>query len=134
MVYSFEISTPASTTESNPLRTILPIGKGIIRAWHILFPEGNWCEAPLRLMKGGKAILPINPSSQMKGNGPPFTSEEFIYIKNPPFRLDATTWNIDTQNQHTIYIAITIMPLWTLLPYSNQLLDMLEEEEVRLLF
>jgi len=133
MVYTFEITTPLNTPINSPVITKLPISRGVIRYWHILFPEGNWCECPIRIKKGGNAILPMNPDSQMKGNGPPFTSEEFIYISNPPWELQAYTWNVDLKNQHTIYLGITIMPLWSLLPYSNQLLDLLANEEVRLI-
>lgn len=132
MVFSFEITTLASISSKTPDITRLPISKGIIRHWHILFPEGNWCEAPLRLMKGGSPILPMNPETGMKGNGVPFVSEEFLFIKEPPWEIQAYTWNEDTQNSHTIYINITVMPLWTLLPYSNQLMELLEKEEVRL--
>ncbi len=134
VVYSFEINTPANTPQALPLKTVLPISKGIVRQWYVEFPEGNFYETPLRLKKGGDAILPMNSGSQMKGNGKPFISEEFLSIDTPPWELQAYTWNIDLNNDHMIYIAITIMPLWTLLPYSNQLMDLLTREEIKMVF
>lgn len=134
MVFSFEIETPASTSILAPVVTPLSISQGVIRHWYILFPEGNWAECPLRIKKGGDPILPINIDRQMSGNGNTFKSEEFIYIESAPFQLQAYTWNTDIRNPHTLYISITIMPLWTLLPYSNQLMDLLTKEEVKIIF
>lgn len=133
MVYSFIIDTPASTPVLAPLITQLFISKGVIRYWNILYPDGNWAEAPIKIMKGGSPILPINTEGSMSGSGSTFTSEEWIFISEHPYQLQAYTWNTDTKNNHKLYINITIMPLWTLLPYSNQLMELMSREEVKII-
>ena len=134
MVFSFDIETPASTPRTTPQVTTLPISGGIIRQWYINFPDGNWFEAPLRIHKEGTPILPINLGGEIRGNGAPFVSIEFINISTPPWELTALTWNEDINNPHDIYVSITIMPLWTLLPYSDQLLNMMTAEEIKMVF
>jgi hypothetical protein len=134
VVFSYQILTPASTLESAPLITSLPISKGIIKHWHIAWREGADHSTPLRIMKGGSAILPINPDESIQGDVIPFVSEEWINIGTSPYELQAYTWNSDAYNSHVVYIYITIMPLWTMLPYSNQLLELMDKDEVKLIF
>lgn len=134
MVFSFQISTPANTSEQLPLITPLPISKGIIKQWHIAFRKGADHTAPLRIKKGGSLILPINPSQSIQGDDIPFVSHEWIYIAQAPYQLQSHTWNTDLLNAHIVNIYITILPLWTMLPYSNQLLELLDKDEVKLVF
>ena len=130
MVFSFNITTPKSTLKNSPLVTDLEISKGVIHKWYILFPEGHWAENHIQITKGGDPILPINSDGTLEGNGSPFDGEEFIYIKSSPYILQAHTWNDDIYNDHTLYIRIFIKPLWTFMPYSEQLFKLMEEEEI----
>lgn len=129
MVFSYSIITPKNTTEALPLITNLPITKGIIHHWLVLFPSGNMGESRFRIRKGSAPILPINPEGFILGDGSLFSGDDFIYIKNEPFILESHSWNSDVLNDHTIYLQIFIKEIWTFSPYSEQLLRLIEESE-----
>lgn len=130
MDFVVPIDTPANTTIDSPLITELPVMKGVISKWYIFFPAGHWGECRLRVRKGSDALLPRNAEGYIFGENTVYQSPEFVYLGHAPYVLDIYTWNIDTRNSHNLLLSVSIQPLWTFTPYSIQLLDMIEKEEL----
>lgn len=84
-----------------------------------------------RIKKGGDYVLPINPDSHILRDDKVFRGDDFIYIRSEPFELDIYTWNLDDLYQHEIFFNIFMKPIWTFSPYSEELMSMIEESDVR---
>jgi len=134
MIYSYTISTPKITPENNPLITPLPIGRGVIHYWHILFPPGSLGTVRFRIKKGGDYMLPDNPDSYIRGNDTVFKGKDFKFIDNEPYELSLYSWNLDSYNDHEIDISIFQLPVWTFSPLSEHLADLVENEEILRIF
>lgn len=130
MIFSFSVETPPSTTAIAPLKTILPIAKGVIHRWQIFFPPGPWGELRMCIKKGSEPILPINPEAFLSGDNFTFMGDEFKYISSEPYNLNLYTWNLDTIYAHSVYIYLFMKPLWTFTPYSPEMLRIIEEAEL----
>ena len=130
MIYSTKITVTKNTTENSPLHTQIPIKKGVINQWNVYFPSGSRNTTAFRVRKGGIYILPFNASESVKGDNIHFIFPEFIFIGNPPYTLDVDAWNEDLVNDHFFTLYISIVPAFTLYPFSSQMIDLAREEEV----
>ncbi len=130
MDFAIAIDTPANTTIDDPLITELPVMKGVISKWWCFFPNGHWGECRLRVRKGSESLLPRNPEGYIFGDGTIYTSNDFIYLSHAPYVVQIYSWNVDTVNDHECLLSLSVLPLYTYTPYSMQLMDMIEQEEL----
>lgn len=130
MIFSYPIITPLNTPIDVPVRTVINITKGVITGWFVFFPRGHWGECRLRVKKGDHPLLPANGEGYIYGDGTVFKSKDFVHVKNPPYKLDVFTWNLDTINAHELLFIVTIVPLWTLSPFSTTLMNLVSKEEI----
>lgn len=82
-------------------------------------------------MHGSQFVMPHNPGSFITGDGVPLVGDDNFLLLSEPYELDVVSWNIDTVNQHTIYLNVFIKPVWAFFPMSTRFLDILEGEEIR---
>lgn len=130
MIYSFEITTPANTLQTLPLITNLHVTKGVIHYWSVYFPPGQQRSSQLQFRKGAISVMPSNPEGHIAGHGTTTEGRDFFYVKNPPYILQAISWNLDTIWDHGCSIMIYMLPLWTFSPYSEQMVELIEQEEI----
>jgi hypothetical protein len=130
MIFSYPISTPPNTSKETPVITLLPITKGVIHHWQINFAPGHWRECYLEIKKGSELIIPSNSGVGIRGDTFPLQGSDWIYIANEPYELIAYTWNIDTRNAHALDINVFMKPLWTFSPYSENIMELIETEEI----
>jgi hypothetical protein len=111
LIYVFDITTPANTPESNPLRTTLKLAKGITYKVDFLFPPGPLGLLHLRVCKGLYQVWPSNPEADFSTDDETISFEDEYLIDEPPYELTAITWNEDDTYEHRVTIRIGLKPL-----------------------
>lgn len=117
MIYQFNISTLAGTSELSPKKTKLKLEKGIIHKLEVDFPSGSQHNLRLRILEGGHVAWPRNPSSDFRGDNVLIEFREHYPMTRDPLELWAHTWNTDDTNNHVLIIRIGMLPKTIITPW-----------------
>jgi len=116
MLYSKQITIPANTSSTSPLRRYFKVNKGIIyRVW-ITFPAGCAGLVKLRIYHEGHPFLPVNADNYLRGDSYTFEFPMFYEITEEPQLITIEAWNEDTTYSHTIDVLFLILPKNYVLP------------------
>lgn len=111
MLFVYPITTTKNTLQSSPVMTRLPIQPGTIVKMNVQYPSGLLGLVHLQVQHGLHQLFPTNADQDLATSNETISWEEEETIDQPPFELVATTWNLDTVNDHTITIRIVMKPL-----------------------
>jgi len=106
MIYAYDITTVANTTQANSKRTTLQITKGLIYRVEIEFPPGPLSLCHVSIWDGGYQIWPSNPEVDFHGDNGYITFEETYLKLAAPYEFTAKTWNEDDTYDHTIHVRL----------------------------
>lgn len=109
MFYSFSISTPKDTTESNKQETILKLTRGIVHQVDILFPPGPAGLLHLHINAALHQVWPFNVIDNFATDNEKITFREHFEITGAPHELRAYTWNEDDTYPHKVIVRIGIL-------------------------
>lgn len=118
MYFSFSITTPANTAESDKKKTKLKLSAGIIHQVHIANHRGNRGTLHLQIFQGGHQVYPLNSDGDFHGDGVNITFKDFFELKRGLNILTAKTWNDSTSYPHECICEFGILPRWVLLPFA----------------
>lgn len=111
MIYVHAITTPANTPASAKLKTILPMARGRISEVSLQFPSGARGVHHLQINRGLHQLWPLNPDGDFAtSNETPHWFEEYDFDE-PPWQLEAYSWNLSQVYDHTVSIRIVTLPL-----------------------
>lgn len=111
MIYVFDFETSASTLATTKKKTLLPLTHGLIYKLDILFPPGPAHLLHLQIKDALQFVWPTNPDQDFAGDNEQITFEDEYPITEPPYELQAYTWNIDDTFDHRIIIRIGVNPI-----------------------
>ena len=129
MLFINELTVPADTKESNPLSGEIEITRGVIKRIEAFFPYGCRNMVGIKLFWGDNPIFPRNPEAWVKGDGYPVSGECFYFIYQEPYKIKYRAHSEGTSYNHTIVIAINILPVWALYPFSDEMYRLAQMEE-----
>jgi hypothetical protein len=109
--FVFGITTPASTSYASRKKTVLPMARGKITRLDLQFPPGVQALAHIVLTRGLHQLFPTNPEGDYASSAETIWWPENEDLAQPPFQLEAYTWNLDTTYPHTITVRITLEPI-----------------------
>ena len=130
MLYTFDITLPKFDEEVKLVEKELELTRGVIKRLDIVFPGGCMGLVKARILYGSHPLLPANPAGYVFGDGEVKGGDYFLYLYTPPYALRFEGYNLDKLFDHTITILVNLLPLWSLVPYSNEMFRLLEKEEV----
>jgi len=121
MIYAFDIQTPAKTLVTAKKKTILRMERGLIYRLEIVFPPGPVHLLHLTINDALHQVWPTNQDADFAGNNDKIEFDEELNIDEPPYELQAYTWNEDEAYAHWVQIRIGIrslvgVPVISLLP------------------
>lgn len=128
MLYNFTISTPASTTEANALKTVLPLCQSKIYRVSITFPTGPAGLLYFRLKRALHQLIPFNTNEWVNGDGIIISSNEHLDLYSAPYQLEVYTYNSDDTYAHNIIVSIDLLPL-PLIQKAEELRQFIEYTE-----
>lgn len=105
------ISTPASTSESEPKISTIKLTKGRLSGGFLFFPAGPAGKLHFRAEIGVHQIAPFNTGENYRLNNcvVPFHLE--IDLLEAPYRIECITWNDSTEYSHALTACFFIDPL-----------------------
>jgi len=130
-VFDFETAGEGAYTADNKLKTVLPLEKGLTYKLDIVFPPGPAHLLHVQIRDAIHPVWPTNADADFAGDNETITFEDEYPILEPPYQLEAWTWNLDDTHNHRVIIRIGIKspekkeperlePLYMRLPISYE--------------
>ena len=119
MLYSRQITTPAGTSSSSPVRTEIRAWSGVLTKVVVRFPPGPQLLLHAAIDVGGHQFFPVDPYFNVTGDDEAVVSDEFKKLSKGYNKLTIRTWNDDTQYDHECVVRITVLPESVASPYSS---------------
>lgn len=123
MIYVFDFETAITYGVNNKLKTGLKLTQGVTYRIDILFPPGPAHLLHLQIRDALHSVWPTNPDSDFAGDDDKITFDDEYPLIEPPYQLEAHTWNLDDTHVHRIIIRIGVKPI-----------DIVEPERVEKLY
>ena len=102
MLYSFDVTIPAGTTEAGAVEVLAEMAPGVITQVEIIVPEGVAGLAFTRALHGAHPLWPANPDASFTGDGWPIRWTEEWSLLTEPLALRLFGWSPDARFPHTI--------------------------------
>lgn len=109
MVFIKTVTTPANTSETNPLESWIGISRGLIYRMQIMFPIGSAGLCGAKVFEGGHLVFPNTDDEWLVGANETIDFEELymVTVINTKFRI--LTYNEDDLYDHKQYIRIGVV-------------------------
>lgn len=111
MQFVYNISTPANTPATSPVKTDLKLVYGLVFHVEIEFPPGPRGYLYLYIKRAGHPVFPANPNSYYHGDNKVVVIRDANFpMFEPPFMLECYTWNLSDHAAHEVIVRIDIDP------------------------
>ena len=108
MRFQATITTPANTSKTNPLTTILPITLGLIHKVGVYIPPGHSGLTGAALCDGLFQFHPMTNTEYLRGDNLN-ESDDIMYLKeNEPSQIFVLTYNLDDTYPHSHIISVHV--------------------------
>ena len=105
------ISTPANTTEADPLVTKIKLTRGRLTGGSLYFPKGPAGTLHFLARIGVHQIIPFNTGQNIRLNDCVIPLSLGFDLLEPPYTLDCITWNDSTTYSHALTVLLHIDPM-----------------------
>ncbi len=106
------ISTPANTTEADPLITTITLTRGRLAGGAVYFPSGPAGKLHFLARIGIHQIIPFNTGQNLRLDNCVFPITIGINLNEPPYKIDLVTWNDSTLYAHALTVCLSLQPRW----------------------
>lgn len=130
MLFTFEITIPASTPLNAPKIVVFPLTKGLIHQLDVYFPPGNAAEAYITINRGVHQIFPTNPDGYLKGNDVLLSGDVFHYLGEAPYEVELRGYSPNATYDHTVYVSIWVKHPWQISPFSDEMFNLILEDSL----
>lgn len=109
MIFLFDPTTAANTTEENAVITRKKVTKGLIYQIDVFFPPGSSGLLKAALFDGKFQIAPSHFRSYFSGDNVKFTFQDLYIKEREPYELQLITYNEDNTFNHlvNVYVSMT---------------------------
>jgi len=130
MIYIYEITTPSNTPKESKQKTVLQLEKGIIKSVEVFFPPGPAGLLKVQICQGVHQVFPKNTDGYFSSDHETIKYNDEYALLEPPYQLEAYTWNEDDTYAHMCQIRFLIAPVPGALRLSPQELERTAKVEV----
>lgn len=110
MVYTAAITTAkGSWTKGKPLRTVLPVTKGLVYKVEFDFPPGSAGLTGIAIFDGGFQVWPSSVTNWFTGDNIVISFDDIYLKESAPYRFNILTYNDDTAYDHLVNIRIGLV-------------------------
>ena len=100
MIYGGAILTPMNTLPGAPLRTVWPVGEGMIYVVKLYFPPGSSGLLHVQVFDASYQAWPTTIGQSFSGDNMQLSFDETYNKMGPPWELVVVSWNTDTDYDH----------------------------------
>lgn len=111
MSYAIDITAPALTLVTAPVRETLIIARSILTRGTITFPKGHAGLTGVWIEYQGKQVLPQNVEFVYRGDNVEIELYPKLRIDEPPYFLEILMFNEDDTYDHTARLTFDTDPL-----------------------
>jgi len=104
------ISTPKDTLVSAPLITKIKLTRGRLTGGWIYFPYGPAGTLHLVITRGIHQLFPFNTGQNLSLDDAVIPLSLGIDLDQPPYQVEAITWNDSTTLQHVLSLCLFLDP------------------------
>jgi len=106
--FEYHITIPANTLQSSPHIETIPLTRGILHRFELVFPAGPNDLVFLQFSDDGDQVFPANAGGYYRGEKRTLLLDLFFYELKETYTLTVTGWSPGTANNHTITANFTI--------------------------
>jgi len=111
MGYTWDITIPADTEESDPVVQRLELHPGIVTRIGVKFPAGCHGLVKVRLTRGGVfQVFPLSADEWVTGDDEEVVYTYFYDLTDRPISLEFVGISPGTTYAHTVTVRITVLP------------------------
>lgn len=111
MIYVFDFETAITYGADNKLKTVLELEKGVTYKLDIVFPPGPAHLLHVQMRDALHSVWPTNADADFAGDSCTITFDDEYPLSEPPYQLEAYTWNLDDTYTHRVIIRIGVQPI-----------------------
>jgi len=115
MLFEYEISAPANTTQAAPVEELIKLTHGRIVHAEIFFPDNSAGQLHIAINDAIHQVWPLNTEGYIRGNNSAVIIERHYDLKQAPYEFTAKAWNTDDFYDHAAIIRFVMVPIETLL-------------------
>jgi len=116
--YNFTLIIPADTRKDTPEEVEMKLVKGIIASGQLQFPAGCHGMVNIAIYDSKQQLYPANPPETYHGDDMRIPLVGIHELDKPPYKLKMKGWSPGTSYQHTIQLAISVLPAEVVSPYK----------------
>ncbi len=109
MIYTANITTPASTTKAAPLITRLKVTMGLVYRVEFYFPSGSAGLLGVCVSDGLYQAWPTSIGQYFVGDDATIAFEDMLHKEAAPFEFQIITYNLDTLYEHFVSVRIGLV-------------------------
>jgi hypothetical protein len=108
MIYGGVITTPASTLEASPQRTVIRVVLGLIYHLKVIFPPGPSGLLHVQIFDATYQLFPTTINQSFSGDNSRLEFDDMYMKDEEPFQLTVLTWNLDDTYSHDVIVLISL--------------------------
>lgn len=111
MIYVFDYETEKIKYATEKLKTVLQLTHGVTYKLDVVFPPGPAHLLHVQIKDALHPVWPSNPDADFAGDNHTISFDDEYPLTQPPFTLQAYTWNEDDTFNHRVIIRIGVKPI-----------------------
>jgi hypothetical protein len=109
MLFTDELTIPANTPATAPVRTTISLSPGTITEISVLFPPKKGAFVGVRILRFERVHWPTNPDKWIVADGETVDWDEDYDMDEEPFELHFEAYNTDDTFAHTVYFRVAVL-------------------------
>jgi hypothetical protein len=129
MGYAWDITIPADTEDTEPVKRTLELQSGIITRIGCKFPAGCHGMVKIRITRGGvQNVFPLATDGYITGDDEEAFQTYYFPFEDLKHELYFEGWSPGTTYSHTVTVRITVLPRYvaSFLPMMELLTKLLQ--------
>lgn len=117
MIWAWDITIDANTTEASPKSQILKISAGVITKLDFKYPAGCHGMVKVRIRHGESQLIPLSLDEWITGDDETVPFPEYFELSTPPYQLKFIGCSPGTSWPHTVTVRLSVLPSSIAAPY-----------------
>ena len=117
--YNFTLTVTANTSKDAPAEEEMKLMKGVIASALLQFPAGCHGLVHITIADSKQQLYPANADETYHGDDVNIPIIGKHALDKPPYKLLLKGWSPNTSYDHTIQLALSILPEAEASPYST---------------
>ena len=109
MFYEVQLTIPAGTLASAPVKALMAVHPGKVHAVEVIFPDGCTWDVSVVIYLWSQQVWPSNPQAAFHGNNERIAFSEDFLLDQKPFEFEVRGWAPGTRYEHVPIVRIGVL-------------------------